>query len=149
MMPTRHSQRTFLNEVFIRNTKSFWRTSSTLTYLLSFTAGNGSHCVTSQSLVLLCLSRSFTLTCTWLIVQYLFSLLTFEVCAFLSHHLPLHVLFLFFLYAHASYYLYTIYYFCFTQKCLDEFCLKCFRNTGCQSLFAINSLLAKFFKRLC
>ena len=63
-------------------------------------------------------------------------------------HLPFHVLFLFSLYTHASYYLYAIYYFCFTQRCLDEFCLKCFKNTGCQSLFAINSLLAKFFKSL-
>ena len=26
---------------------------------------------------------------------------------------------------------------------LDEFCLNCFRNTGFQSLLAINSLLAK------
>ena len=39
--------------------------------------------------------------------------------------------------------------FCFTQRCLDEFCLKCFRNTSCQSLLVINSLLAKFFKSLC
>ena len=46
-------------------------------------------------------------------------------------------------------YLYAIYYFCFTQRCLDVFCLKCFRNTGCQSLLAINSLLTKFFKSLC
>ena len=46
-------------------------------------------------------------------------------------------------------YVYAIYYFCFTLRCLDEFCLKCFRNTGCQSLLAINSLLAKFFKSLC
>ena len=76
---------------------------------------------------------------------YLFSLYV-NVC-FL--HLPLHMLFLFSLYTHASYYLYAIYYFCFTQRCLDEFCLKCFRNTGCQSLLAINSLLAKFFKSLC
>ena len=60
-----------------------------------------------------------------------------------------HVLFLFSLYTYASYYLYAIYYFCFTQRYLDEFCLKCFRNTGCQSLLAINSLLAKFFKSLC
>ena len=45
--------------------------------------------------------------------------------------------------------LYAIYYFCFTQRCLDEFCLKCFRNTGCRSLLAINSFLAKFFKSLC
>ena len=41
------------------------------------------------------------------------------------------------------------YIFCFTLRCLNEFCLKCFRNTSCQSLLAINSLLAKFFKSLC
>ena len=70
-----------------------------------------------------------------------------NVCSSFTY--PLHVLFLFSLYTHASYYVYAIYYFCFTQKCLDEFCLKCFRNTGCQSLLAINFLLAKFFKSLC
>ena len=59
------------------------------------------------------------------------------------------VVFFFSFYTHASYYLYAIYYFCFTQRGIDEFCLKCFRNTGCQSLLAINSLLAKFFKSLC
>ena len=32
---------------------------------------------------------------------------------------------------------------------MSFFFLKCFRNTGCQSLLAINSLLAKFFKSLC
>ena len=64
-------------------------------------------------------------------------------------HLSLHVLFLFSLYAHASYILYAIFYFCFTLRCLDKFCLKCFRNTGCQSLLAMSSLLAKFFKSLC
>ena len=64
-------------------------------------------------------------------------------------HLSFHVLFLFFLFTHDSYYLYAIYYFYFTQRCLDEFCLKHFRNTCCQSLLAINSLLAKFFKSLC
>ena len=45
--------------------------------------------------------------------------------------------------------MYAIYYFYFTLKCLDEFCLKCFRNIGCQSLLAMNSFLAKFFKNLC
>ena len=43
----------------------------------------------------------------------------------------------------------AIYYFCFTQRYLNEFCLKCFRNIGCQSLLVVNSLLAKFFKSLC
>ena len=46
------------------------------------------------------------------------------------------------------YILYAIFYFCFTLRCRDEFCLKCFRNTGCQSLLAMNSLFAKFFKSM-
>ena len=78
---------------------------------------------------------------------YLFSLLYCR-CMFFFH-LPFHVLFLFSLYTHASYYLYAIYYSCFTQRCFDKFCLKCFRNTSCQSLLAINSFLAKIFKSLC
>ena len=41
-------------------------------------------------------------------------------------HLSLHVLFLFSLYAHVSYLLYAIFYFYFTLRCCDEFCLKCF-----------------------
>ena len=54
-----------------------------------------------------------------------------------------------FLSLYTCFFLYAIYYFCFIQRCLDEFCLKYFRNTGCQSLLVINSLLAKFFKSLC
>ena len=84
---------------------------------------------------------------TGLVTMFTYIVLIFDDVYLL--HLPLHVLFLFSLYTHASYYLYAIYYFCFTQRCLDEFCLKCFRNTGCQSLLAINSLLAKFFKSMC
>ena len=64
-------------------------------------------------------------------------------------HLSLHMLFIFSLYAHDSYIVYAIYYFCFTLRYRDEFCLKCFRNTSCKSLLAINSLLAKIFKTLC
>ena len=45
----------------------------------------GSHCVTSRSHVLSCLSRSFIPTCTGLIIQYLSSSLAFEVRIFLSH----------------------------------------------------------------
>ena len=60
--------RTFLDETFIQNAKSFCQTLSTSTFPLSFTVGDGSHCVTSQLPVLLCLSRSFTPTCTRLII---------------------------------------------------------------------------------
>ena len=45
----------------------------------------GSHCVTSRSHVLSCLSRSSTPTCMGLMVQYFSSSLMLEVCAFLSH----------------------------------------------------------------
>ena len=62
------------------------RTLPTLTFLLSFTVRNRSHYMTSRSLVLSCSFKSFTPTCTRLIIQYLFSSLAFEVCAFLSHH---------------------------------------------------------------
>ena len=89
-------------------------------------------------LFLLCDSK----LCTYNVIYMMRLLLQF-------FRLSFHVLFLFSLYAHASYILYAILYFCFTLRCFDEFCLKCFRNRGCQSLLAINSLLAKFFKSLC
>ena len=53
-MPVRPSQRTFLDKAFILNAESFWRTSLTLTYPMSFTVGVGSHCVTFQSHVHSC-----------------------------------------------------------------------------------------------
>ena len=62
MMPLRHFQTTSLDDLFIRNAKSFCRTLLTLTFPLSFTVGDGSHCVMSRSHVLSCLSRSSTLT---------------------------------------------------------------------------------------
>ena len=37
----------FSRRTFIRNAKSFWRTSPTPTFLMSFTVGDGRHCVTS------------------------------------------------------------------------------------------------------
>ena len=86
-------------------------------------------------------------SCDQLLTYIVHVLLYMWMYVFLSPSL-LHVVFLFSLYAHASYYLYAIYYFCFTQRCLDKFCLKCFRNIGCQSLLGINPLLVKFFKSL-
>ena len=83
---------------------------------------------------------------TGFVTMFTYIVLIFDDVCLL--HLSLRVLF-FFLSLYTCFYLYTIYYFCFTQRCLDEFCLKYFRNTDCQSLLAINSLLAKFFKSLC
>ena len=84
MMPSRHFRRTFLDEAFIQNAKSFCQTLPTPTFPLSFTVGDGSHYVTSRSPVLSCLSRSFTPTCMGLIGEYVFSSLAFKVRAFLS-----------------------------------------------------------------
>ena len=47
--PNRTFLRAFLDEAFILNAKSSCRISPTLTFPLSFTVGNGSHCVTSWS----------------------------------------------------------------------------------------------------
>ena len=95
-------------------------------------------------------SAYFLLLVPWVLWPLLtYIILIFFICDVCFFHLPLHVLFLFYLHTHVSYYLYAIYYFCFTQRCLDEFCLKYFRNTGCQNLLTINSFLAKFFKSLC
>ena len=93
-------------------------------------------------------------------MYFLFFLLHFPHVYRSCDHLPyiililgyiyiyIYMLFLLSLCAHDSFYLYAIFYFFFTLRCRDEFCLKCFRNTGCQSLFVMNSLLAKFFKSL-
>ena len=69
-----------------------------------------------------------------------------DVCFF---HLPLTCVVSFLSLCTYFLYVYAIYYFCFTLRCLDEFCLKCFRNTGYQNLLIINSLLAMLFKSLC
>ena len=69
MMPLRHFQRTLLDETFIPKAKSFWQILPTPTFPLSFTVWDESHCVTSRSLVLSCLFRSFTPTCTGLIIR--------------------------------------------------------------------------------
>ena len=73
------SLRTSLDEAFIWNAKSSYRTFPTLNYPLSFTVGDGSHCVTSQSLVHPCWYKSSTPTCMDLIFQYLSFLLAFKV----------------------------------------------------------------------
>ena len=68
-MPERTSQRTFVNEAFIRNATSFYQTFLTLTYPLSFTVGVKSHFVTSRSLVLPWSHRIFTPICTESILE--------------------------------------------------------------------------------
>ena len=65
--PNQTSLRTFHDEAFILNAKSSCRTFPTLTFPPSSIVGNGSHCMTSRSLVHSCWSKSFTPTCMNLI----------------------------------------------------------------------------------
>ena len=79
--PNRTSLRTSHNVAFIRNAKSFCRTSLTLTYLLSPIAKVGSHYVMPWSRALLWSYRSSTPICTDLITLYPSFLPTFGVYA--------------------------------------------------------------------
>ena len=81
MKPERTSRRTFHDEAFIWNAKSFFRIFSILTFPLSSTVGVGSPFVTSRSFVPPWSYRSFTQICTDLITLYLISPLVFEVHA--------------------------------------------------------------------
>ena len=69
--PVQTSWRTFHDTAFIWNAKSSYRIFLILTFPFSSTAGVGSHFVASRSLVPRWSYRSFTLTCTDLIILYL------------------------------------------------------------------------------
>ena len=77
--PERNFWRTFHDNAFIRNTKSFYWIFPILTFPLSSTVRVGSHCVASRSLVLSWSYKSFTPICTDSILQYLILLLAIEV----------------------------------------------------------------------
>ena len=78
---------------------------------------------------------TFQIHCSYFVIANLVFMLRYILEVVITFfHLSLHVLFLLSLYVHASYILYAIFYFYFTLRCCDEFCLKCFRNTSCQSL---------------
>ena len=79
--PNRTSLRTFHDEAFIQNAKSFYQTSLTLTCPLSSTVRVESHYVAPRSRALPWSYRSSTPTCIDLILLYLSFLLTFEVYA--------------------------------------------------------------------
>ena len=88
---------------------------------------------------------------TGLVTMFTYIVLIFDIYMMMIYvfFTYLYMCCFFSIFIHVFLSMYAIYYFYFTLKCLDEFCLKCFRNIGCQSLLAMNSFLAKFFKNLC
>ena len=79
--PNRTSRRTFHNEAFIRNSKSFCQIFLTLTYPLSSTVGVRSHYVASQSRALPWSYKNSNPICTDLIILYPSLSLAFRVYA--------------------------------------------------------------------
>ena len=57
-----------------------------------------------------------------------------SICCFLS------------LFVHMFLIIHAIFYFCFTLRCLDKFCLKRFRKTGCQILSCHELSSCKIFQ---
>ena len=51
-----------------------------------------------------------------------------------------------FLSLYRCFFMYAILYFCFTLRCLDEFCLKCFRKIGYQNLSCHKLSSCKIFQ---
>ena len=81
-----------------------------------------------------------------IVLIYLYIYIYLYLMMLLSHFTYLSMCCFFSLFIH-MFLIYCMQSICFTLRCRHEFCLKCFRNTGCQSL-AMNSFLAKFFKSL-
>ena len=51
-----------------------------------------------------------------------------------------------FLSLYTCFFMYAILYFYFRLRCLDEFCLKCFRKTGCENLSCHELSSCKIFQ---
>ena len=89
--------------------------------------------------------------CTGLVTMFTYIVLIFDIYGYIwccMSFSPTSTCVVSFLSPHTCFlFLYAIYYFYFTQRCLDEFCLKCFRNTGCQSLSCHRLTSCKVFPK--
>ena len=75
--------------------------------------------------------------CTYLLI-YIYD----DVCCYS----PISPCVVSFLSLYTCFFMYAIFYFCFTLRCLDEFCLKCFRKTSCQNLLCHELSSCKVFQ---
>ena len=88
-------------------------------------------------------------SCDHLVIANIVFIFDIYLMMLLSHfHLSLHVLFLS-LFIHMFLILHAIFYLCFTLRCCDEFCLKCFKNTSCKNLPCHELSSCKVFSRVC
>ena len=79
-------------------------------------------------------SFSFFFLYTNLVTMFICIVLIFDIYIWCMFSSPTSTCVVCFLSLYTCFLLYAIFYFCFTLRCRDEFCLKCFKNTSCQSL---------------
>ena len=72
---------------------------------------------------------------TGLVTIFTYIVLIFDIYIYMMYvfFTYLYMCCFFFIFIHMFSLLYAIFYFCFTLRSRDEFCLKCFKNTGYQS----------------
>ena len=105
------------------------------------------HLVRGSVYLLVVLGTSFRFLYTGLMtiftyIVFIFTYIYDDVCC----SSPISLCVVSFLSLYTCYLLYASLYFYFTLRCLDEFCLKCFRKTGCQSLSSHKLSSCKVFQ---
>ena len=73
--------------------------------------------------------------------------LSFDIYMMMYVYSPISPCVVSFLTWYTCFFMYAIFYFYFTLRCLDEFCLKCYRKTGCQDLSCHELSFCKDFQK--
>ena len=99
------------------------------------------HLVRGSVYLLVVLGASFSFLYTGLVTMLTYIVLIFNIYIYIYIYIwwcmsssPISPCVVSFLSLYICFFMYTILYFCFTLRCVDEFCLKCFRKTGCENL---------------
>ena len=107
------------------------------------------HLVRGSVYLLVVLGASFSFLYTGIVtilliayIVFIFIYICVDVCCFS----PISPCVVSFLSLYTYFFMYAILYFYFRLRCLDEFCLKCFRNTGCENLSCHELSSCKIFQ---
>ena len=95
------------------------------------------HLVRGSVYLLVVLGASFSFLYIGLVTMFTYIVLIFDIYIYMMYvFFTYHIMCFFFpsLYTCFLLIVCNLLYFCFTLRCCNEFCLKCFRNIGCQSL---------------
>ena len=91
----------------------------------------------------------YTSLVTIFLITYIVLLFLFYICDDVCCYSSISPYVVSFFSLYTCFFMYAIFYFYFTLRCLDEFCLKCFRKTSCQNLSYHELSSCKVFSRIC